>query len=228
MLGSEEQINALTALLADLIRVGVVTSTDDSAGSARVQFRDRTGVVSYDLQVVVRNSRVNHDYWMPDINEQVLCLFLPSGVETGYILGSFYSDVTTPPASTKDKRRVEFGDGAYAEYDRATKTLTGYTPGDALLQADGDATVTIGKNLTATAVETANVTAPIINLTGIVNIAGALNLLGPMTAAPGLKGAGVSIEGNVAVTGGDVTADSVSVKGHTHKENGGETDPPTQ
>lgn len=119
----EQQAEALKALVSELIKVGIVTSTDDRAATARVQFEDRDGVVSYNLKVLVKNTRDNKDYWMPDINEQVLCLFLPTGVEQGFILGSYYGRQTTPPTDTKDKRRVTFADDTTVEYDREAHQL---------------------------------------------------------------------------------------------------------
>ena len=120
----DDQLDHIRSVMSEMIRVGRVTSTDDTAGTARVQFQDRNGLVSFNLRVVVRNSLQNKDYWMPDINEQVLCLFMPIGIENGWIIGSFYSDVTTAPASTKDKRRTTFEDGTTVEYDRDSHTLT--------------------------------------------------------------------------------------------------------
>lgn len=225
MFDSEDQFNQLRALLGELIRVGVVTSTDDEAATARVQFRDRNGVVSYDLRVTVRNTKDNKDYWMPDINEQVLCLFLPTGIETGYIVGSFYSAVTAPPASTKNKRRVEFSDGAYAEYDRSTKKLTAYTPGDASVETGKNLTANVGGDAAVNVAGKTDLVSPTINLTGVVNVDGALNLTGPFTATGGASGSGVSVQGDleidggvavrdndITVTNGDVIADGQSLK----------------
>ncbi|MBE0470518.1 MAG: phage baseplate assembly protein V [Methyloprofundus sp.] len=123
-------MNQLQSLVGQLIRVGIVVSTNDENGTARVQFQDKNGLVSYDLPIIVRNTSKNQDYWMPDIREQVICLFLPSGVETGYILGSFYSNVTKPKVTTKNKRRNDFEDGTSVEYDRESHTLTIDVPPD--------------------------------------------------------------------------------------------------
>lgn len=119
-----QEIAKVYQVLRESIKIGTVTSTEDAQATARVEFKDRSGVVSYDLPVLVRNTGANKDYWMPDLGEQVLCLFLPIGIEQGFILGSYYSDATTPPASTKAKRVTEFEDGTTVEYDRDSHTLT--------------------------------------------------------------------------------------------------------
>ncbi len=113
----------MESIMRQLVRVGVVTSTNDEAGTAKVQFLDRSGVVSHDFRVLVRNTLKNKDYWMPDINEQVICVCLPTGTQEGFILGSFYSSVTTPPVTDKKQRHVKFEDGTTVDYDRETHTL---------------------------------------------------------------------------------------------------------
>lgn len=120
----------MESIMRQLVRVGVVTSTNDEAGTAKVQFLDRSGVVSHDFRVLVRNTLKNKDYWMPDINEQVICVCLPTGTQEGFILGSFYSNKTTPPVTDKKQRHVEFEDGTTVDYDRETHTLTVDIPED--------------------------------------------------------------------------------------------------
>lgn len=114
----------MDAVLKNLIRVGRVSSTDQELATVRVVFEDRQNMVSFDLPVIVRQSLRNKDYWMPDVGEQVVCLFLPNGNAQGFILGSFYSDVDQPPVNTGNKRCVSFEDGTSIEYDRSMHTLT--------------------------------------------------------------------------------------------------------
>ena len=79
------------------IRVGVVSSIDRSKGTAKVLFEDMGQTVSHDLRVIVKNTMNKKEFWMPDAEEEVLCVFLPNGEEVGFILGSPYSDVDGPP-----------------------------------------------------------------------------------------------------------------------------------
>lgn len=130
----------MDAILKNLIRVGRVSSLGKA--TARVVFPDRQNMVSYDLQVIVRKSQNDKDYWMPDIGEQVVCLFLPSGNAQGFILGSFYSDVDQPPVDNPNKRHVTFADGTVIEYDRSTHTLTVNAQGPVNIVAAGNVNVT--------------------------------------------------------------------------------------
>lgn len=144
-------------LLNNLIRIGKVSSVNYQKGTARVYFPDDDEIVSYDLPILHRNALKNKDYNMPDIDERVLCLFLSSGVETGFILGSIYTDTVPTPESTGDKRTVVFEDGSRFSYDRKThqfeaqiegtqirtnrKLVTIDTPLDVAITAGNDVTV---------------------------------------------------------------------------------------
>lgn len=141
----------------NLIRVGRVSSINPAACSARVAFEDKSNVVSYDLPILVRGSLDNKDYWMPQPNEQVVCMFLPSGNAQGFILGSFYSEKDLPPVASQDKHHMAYSDGTTLEYDTNTHTLT-------------------------------------------INAIGAINIIA---------------SGSIHVTG-DVIADGISLKNHTH------------
>ncbi|MDX5091601.1 phage baseplate assembly protein V [Lactobacillus crispatus] len=111
-------------LLKNLVRVGIVSSVDYQKGTAKVAFEDRDDMVSPDLQILGKNSYSNKDYWLPEPEEQVLCLFLPNGNAQGFILGSLYNDEDKLPIKNKNKRHVRFGDGTFIDYDRETHTLT--------------------------------------------------------------------------------------------------------
>lgn len=74
----------------------------------------------------------------------------------------------------------------------------------------------------------ANVTSPLVNVIASTKITldaptteltGVLNVAGLITAQGGLAitgGAGASVEGDIAITGGDVSADGLSFKTHVH------------
>ncbi|EAT8906211.1 hypothetical protein GVK47_00495 [Salmonella enterica subsp. houtenae serovar 43:z4,z32:-] len=101
----------LDTLIRQLIRVGVVFDIDEKGVTARVTFDDQDDVTSASLQVIVKNTDENADYWMPDVGEQILCLFLPVGPQQGFILGSFYDE-------THSSRTAEHGDIVIAAVDR--------------------------------------------------------------------------------------------------------------
>ncbi|WP_077073648.1 phage baseplate assembly protein V [Mailhella massiliensis] len=198
--------------LADLIRVGEVTSVNPAAMTARVTFDDDDGVTSYDLPILQRNTLNNHDHCCVDVGEDALCLFLPTGIEEGFILGSFYAGEVTPPSGSGDVRMVEFSDGTKLFYDRSSHKLTGDVKGDVSLTVSGTVTVKSSTSIT--------LQAPVINLNGAINTAAESGGSGTMT-----------IKGNIDQTGsqkvsGDVVAGGISQISHTHTCPDGETGGP--
>lgn len=103
--------------LMNILRVGIVDSINPSEGTVRVVFEDKDDVIGEDLPLLDR------DYNMPKIGQQVLCLFLPNGLEEGYCLGSFYSLNNKPPTNNKDLYIKQF-EGLKIQYNKATKQLT--------------------------------------------------------------------------------------------------------
>ncbi|MGH7814674.1 MAG: phage baseplate assembly protein V [Candidatus Binataceae bacterium] len=104
-------------------RVALVKEIDPVAAKARVVFPDRDRAVSYWLPVLTRWSQNNKLYWMPDVNEQAICL-MDEYDEAGCVLGTVFSQPDAPPpAMTADKLHMAFADGTHMEYDRALHLL---------------------------------------------------------------------------------------------------------
>lgn len=109
--------------IRNIVRVGIISTVNIETCSARVTFLDKQDTVSADLAVLNRGSMIVKDYWLPDIGEQVLCLFLGNGKNQGFILGSFFSSVDKPSSSGMGKRIVDFGDGSVVEYEKGSITI---------------------------------------------------------------------------------------------------------
>ncbi|TEB13358.1 phage baseplate assembly protein V [Pelotomaculum propionicicum] len=152
-------------LLKNLIRVGIISSTSPENCTARVAFEDRAAMVSFDLPVLVRGSLQNKDYWMPEPGEQVVCLFLPSGVAQGFILGSVYSSKDNPPVTDGNKRHIKFADGTTIEYDRTTHTLAIDAKGPIKLITTGPVEIDAAQDVIINATGAAAVTADIATIT---------------------------------------------------------------
>lgn len=128
-----------------LIRVGTVSSVNEAAGTVRVAFAAQDDMVTYELPVITRGSKNNKDYWLPDVDEQVLCLFLPNtsgrGVCDGFVLGTFYSSIDAPVENSGDVHAVKYGDGTIIKHDRSTGKLTINATGDIDIIAGGNVTI---------------------------------------------------------------------------------------
>ena len=73
------------------------------------------------LKVIQRGTCKTKDYWMPAVNDQVLCLVLPNvsgkGPGEGYVLGAFYSDADKALESNEAVRSVHHESGSYWRVD---------------------------------------------------------------------------------------------------------------
>lgn len=113
-------------MMKNTVRVGVVSAINAENMTARVDFEDMDNNVSAELPILNRGSKKVKDYWMPDIGEQVVCLFSSRDTNTsiGWIIGTHFSAADTPNAADANIRRVDFGDGSYIEYDRGSQSMT--------------------------------------------------------------------------------------------------------
>ena len=68
------------AEIENLLRIGTVIKV--KGDKAKVRFEEYDNMISDDLTVVFQNKK-----WTPDINDTVICLFIPYGDGDGYILG---------------------------------------------------------------------------------------------------------------------------------------------
>ncbi len=191
--------------LSMVIRVGEVTSVDAAAHKAAVTFDDDDGQTSGMLPVIIPNTLENRDHCLPDIGEDVLCLFLPTGTEEGFILGSFYAGNVNTPESSSDVRAVTFRDGTRLAYDRSSHKLSADVRGDVTVTATGKIEMKSDTQIT--------LTAPQIVFNGPINTysqdggSGVMNVTGTLHAT------------------GDVTASGISLNSHVHDgvQSGGST-----
>lgn len=180
-LGSSD---GLSELVDNLIRVGEVTSINPEAFTARVRFEDRDDIESYDLRLLVRRSLKNKDFDAPDVGEPVLCLFLPTGVEAGFIIGSYYPDTVPRPSADGNVTSRVFEDGTRIEYDRADhRLLIDASASSALVQV-------VCGTADVQASELISMSAPTIKLDGAVDING-----------PSLTHNGTDVGSTMRVTG---------------------------
>lgn len=116
-----------TNQLKNLIRVGKVSSVNGKTCRARVTFPDKDDLVSDELAVLQIGTNGTEGYWVPEVNTQVLCLFLPNasgnGLNAGFILGAYYSKAKPPPEENANVRAIYFPDGSLIKWDGGTITI---------------------------------------------------------------------------------------------------------
>ena len=107
--------------LLNIIKIGKVSSVNGKNCTARVVFNDCDNMLSAELPIVTIGSHGTRGYWLPEVETQVLCLFLPNhngnGVDDGFILGAFYSKQDEPPEADAAARSIFFADDSFIRYD---------------------------------------------------------------------------------------------------------------
>lgn len=109
----------------EAVKVGIVSSINRANATARVHFEDCDDTVSDELSVIPFRTMKTKHYWMPCVGEMVICLFAANGPETGFIVGSAYSEADTPPIDVRETDCVGiwFEDGTVIKYELETSTL---------------------------------------------------------------------------------------------------------
>lgn len=194
-------------ILPDLIKIGEVSSVDPEKCTARVVFDDEDSLVSYDLQILQRNTYENQDYQMVHPGEDVVCLFLGPGQEDGFIIGSLYAGEIKPPEASIDRRTVVFSDGTRVCYDRAEHKLTVTIEGTEVVFNRQDGSITVPNAVTincttATVNASSGITldTPKTDVTGVLNVAGLITGKGGLAVSGG-GGAAVTVTGNMKLQG---------------------------
>ena len=134
----------------EVMRYGKVSSVDLKKCTARVVFEDRSDAVSPELPVMQKNTMNSKFYWMPEVGETAVCLYLSNGQESGLIIGTIYSDADMPVPEISDEGKERYGmwfkDGTYIKYEPDTHSLEIEVQGAINIKAAGDVTIN-GKNI---------------------------------------------------------------------------------
>ena len=142
----------------------------------------------------------------PNIGDMVMIGFTDGSNAAPKVIGRFFSNVNVPPA-------VPAGD-----------TWVVHKSGSAM-KFNGDGTITV------TAASTITYTATQHHFVGPVQMDNTVLVKQQITGQGGMAvsgGSGASVSGNVTVTGGDVKADGIGLKSHTHTDPQGGTVGPAQ
>lgn len=172
-------------------------------GFVRVQFPDRGNLISWWLNVGVRKTQNDKDWWIPDVGEMVACL-MDRDYENGVVLCALYSSADQPPAGASvDTWIKQFSDGTVISYNRSTHALV------ASLAGSGTAEVTApgGLNLNGVKIDShGNVTIP-----GTTTITGDTTIAGTTTMEQS-----ASVSGDLSVSGDVTGSGGISLTEHVH------------
>lgn len=141
--------------IENIVRIGTVAEADYDAARVRVQSGD---ILTDWVPWLTHRAGGDVAWWPPEVGEQVLLLSPSGDMALAVAALSIYQAQHPAPEAVATKRRINFGDGSWVEYDRAAHKLTAtVNGGDAELNATGsidavaggDASITAGGNVTA-------------------------------------------------------------------------------
>ena len=122
--------------LANLIRLATVTEADYRQARVRVRVGE---LVSGWLPWSTRRAAGDSSWWAPEVGEQVILLAPGGDLAQAVVSGALFQAMHPAPATTPNRRRTVYADGAVIEYDREAHRLTATLPpgGTVRLVADG-------------------------------------------------------------------------------------------
>lgn len=129
----------------------------------------------------------------------------------------------------ESKKKVVGNEAIEVGGDREEKIdgdLTKTIDGDKTETIGGDLSITITGNGTIDATGNLSITSPAINLNGVTTINGVLSALGSGGVGGTMSGSFTISNGSITINTGDISADGISLKNHTHSDpQGGVTGP---
>lgn len=204
--------------LACIVQAGVVQEVDVAAARCTVTVGDWT---SDWLPWWSRAAGRVREWRPPSPGEQAL-LISPSGcLEGGFVLAGFYTDQHgSANGDTDAQTATDYPDGAREHYDHAAHEYRLAVPeggqivlqvGETSLMLRGDGAVLKAPQLRADV--------PTSTFTGNALVEKALAFMGGLSGQGAAGGTAVAIQGGIQVTD-DVVAGDVSLRGHSHMEQG--------
>ena len=107
------------------VKHGLVSEVDAIGHRVRVTFDDNDNVVSAWLPVLTPLASKDNLYCLPDVDEEVACVFENNDSEQGdgFCVGSVYNDKNKCKVNDINKKRIDFDGGSFIEFDRSTGNL---------------------------------------------------------------------------------------------------------
>lgn len=208
-----------------MLKFGIISSIDFSAGLARVYFEE-DDIVSAPLKISVMRAGPDQVTFPFGLNEHVWCL-MDEHSEYGVIGGAIFDEENNPSGMAAGKLLIKFADSSFIQYDRNSHILDVNINGKINVNCtEADVTCTGASNVDAQQV---NITAAETNITGIVNITGALNVSGvasvgglaSITPGTPVDAGSADLNVNSVNASDDIKAGTVSLKGHKHTSSPG-------
>lgn len=173
-----------------MVRFGKVSQINKEKQTVQVLFEDLDETTSNDLPIIYPHTLKNRVVKLPQINEEVVCIFSEGGSD-GFCIGSYANSSMTPGT----RERFEFEDGTVLEYDTAAHHLLADIKGTATLK--GESIILNG----ATTLEGDVTLKGTVTLEGDIVIKGSMSQQGQATFSGGATIEGTTTMNNAVVSG---------------------------
>lgn len=191
--------------MQNLLRLGTIAEIDNAQHLVRV----KTGDILTQWLEYPADIGNNYHRWRPvRIGQQVLIACISGEINNALIVSMLYDNANPPPNTSASQDVIAFDDGTTLTYDSAESRLTA--------ACVGDVDVTSGGKINATAATSITLDAPQTTITGRCTVEKLLTYLGGMAGSGSAGGGTAVIKGSIKVEAGDVTADGINLKTHTH------------
>jgi phage baseplate assembly protein gpV len=191
-------------------RHGIVTSFDPNTYTVKVKLQPEGVLTGW---IPLKSAWVGNGWGLfcpPSIGDAVEIDFQEDDSGVGCVGWRFYNDIDRP---------LPCPSGEFWLVHRKGASLKFLNDGTVECQAAKDLNVTVNGDLHLDVKGNLNSRASQWNHDGPVNINGALQVTKTITGQGGMAisgGSGAQVEGSMTVKNGNVTADDISLKGHTH------------
>lgn len=153
----------LARRVENMLRQGVIAEVDHPAARCRVR---AGGILTGWIQWATAHAAGDRDWWPPEVGEQVMLLAPGGDPEQAVALRGLYQAAHPAPESHPEKRRTEYADGTFSEYDRAAHQRTITVVGNVILNVQGNVDAAVGGDVDLIAGGHVDVAADTINLDG--------------------------------------------------------------
>ena len=182
---------------------GIVSAIDPASHKVRCKIPALEYLETAWLSYLTPNAGGNQFYCLPDVGELV-ALLLDARGEGGCVLGAIYNAQDPTPTGDSNIWMKKFSNGTVIKHDRKSGNVEVAAVGDVLIKSPSKVTIDC----------------PATETTGNLLVSGSLTYMKGMTGNGGGSGATATINGSLETKGGDVKADNISLKKHTHTEQG--------
>lgn len=189
------------------IRFGIVSDVNYHKGTVKVVYTD-LDITSPELIVFQGRNKGTKEYSMPEPGEQGLCLISENGGQSFYLGSGYNGQEPVMSNSGKGKFITLYPDGTLIQYDTNASKLNIHCVNEIEIEVPkfkltSEKIEVVSQNIDIQA-QNINVQAQKLDITSKTQITGDTNIDGALGANQGVKAKG------------DVTADGVSLKTHTH------------